>query len=90
MSVNVEMSSIFGRYTNNQLKIKVEGGTIRECLSDLVKQFPDLKRMLLDKAGNLLHGYDIYINGEGAYPLDMDRQLKDGDKMNVVYVIHGG
>jgi molybdopterin converting factor small subunit len=88
--VNVEMSSIFGRYTNNQLNTKVEGSTIRECLNDLVRQFPDLKRMLLDKAGNLLHGYDIYINGEGAYPLDMDRHVKDGDKINVVFVIHGG
>jgi molybdopterin converting factor small subunit len=90
MSVNVEMSSIFGRYTNNQLEIKVKGSNIRECLHDLVRQFPDLKRMLLNNAGDLRHGYDIYVNGEGTYPLEMDRQLKDGDKMNVVYVIQGG
>ena len=90
MSVNVEMSSIFGRYTNNQLKVKVQGSTIRECLHDLIRQFPDLKRILLNKAGNLMHGYDIYINGEGNYPLDMNRQVTDGDKLNVVYVIHGG
>jgi hypothetical protein len=90
MSVNVEMSSIFGRYTNNRLNTKVEGSNIKECLADLIKQFPDLKRVLLDKAGNLLHGYDIYINGEGVYPLEMTRQVKNGDRMNVVYVIHGG
>jgi hypothetical protein len=90
MSVNVELSSIFGRFTNNQLTVKVEGSNIRECLNDLVRQFPDLKRILLNKAGNLLHGYDIYINGEGEYPLDMNRQVNDGDKLNVVYVILGG
>ena len=90
MSVNVEISSILGRYTGNVLKMKVEGKTVRECLHDLVRQFPDLKRMLLDKDGNLMHSYDYFINGETVYPKDMSRPLKDGDKLNVVFVILGG
>ncbi len=90
MSVKVEMSSIFGRYTNNKLSIKVKGNTTGECLNDLVRQFPDLKRVLLDKTGKLRHGYDLYVNGESAYPIEMTRPVKDGDKINVVFVIHGG
>ncbi|MHB8104405.1 MAG: MoaD/ThiS family protein [Dehalococcoidales bacterium] len=90
MSVDVEISSIFGRYTDNVLNMKVEGKTVRECLHDLVRQFPKLKRMLLDKDGNLMHSYDFYINGASVYPKDMNLPLKDGDKLNVLYVIHGG
>jgi molybdopterin converting factor small subunit len=90
MSVNIEISPIFGRYTNNILNMKVEGKTVRECLHDLVRQFPDLKKMLLDKDGNLMHSYDFYINGENVYPKDMMKPLKDGDKLNVVFIIHGG
>jgi len=90
MSVNVEISSVFGRYTGGVLNMKVEGKTVGECLQDLVKQFPDLKRMLLDKDGNLQHYYDYFINGESVYPKDMNRPLKDGDKLNIIYVIHGG
>lgn len=90
MSVNVEISSIFGRYTGGVLNMKVKGKTVRECLHDLVKQFPDLKRILLDKDGNLIHSYDYFINGENVYPKDINRPLKDGDKLNVVFVIHGG
>ena len=90
MSVNVEISSIFGRYTGNVLNMKVEGKTVRECLHDLTRQFPDLKRMLLDKDGNLMHSYDYFINGESVYPKDMNRPLKDGDKLNIIFVIHGG
>jgi hypothetical protein len=60
MSVNVEISSIFGRYTNNQLNFKVEGKTIGECLNYLGRQFPDLKRVLLDKSGKLIHGFAGY------------------------------
>jgi len=90
MSVAVEISSIFGRYTGGALNMKVEGKTVRECLHDLGRQFPDLKRILLDKDGNLMHSYDYFINGESVYPKDMNKQLKDGDKLNVVFVIHGG
>ena len=90
MSVNVEISSILGRYTGGVLNMKVEGKTVHECLQDMVRQFPDLQRMLLDKDGNLMHYYDYFINGESVYPKDMNRPLKDGDKLNIVYVIHGG
>ncbi|MBN1693000.1 MAG: MoaD/ThiS family protein [Dehalococcoidales bacterium] len=90
MSVNVEISSVFGRYTGGVLNMKVEGKTVRECLHDLVRPYPDLKRMLLNKDGNLMHSYDFFINGESVYPKDMNLPLKDGDKLNVVYVIHGG
>ncbi len=90
MSVDVEISSIFGRYTGDVLNMKVEGKTVRECLHDLVKQFPRLKRMLLDTHGDLMHSYDFFINGASVYPKDMNLPLKDGDKLNVLYVIHGG
>jgi molybdopterin converting factor small subunit len=90
MSVEIELSSIFGRFTKNKLNIDVQGKTIKECLHDLVRQFPDLKRLLLDKEGNLQSTYEYYVNGESSFPKDMNKPLKDGDKLNVVYVIHGG
>ena len=90
MSVDVEISPIFGRYTGNVLNTKVAGKTVRECLHDLVRQFPKLKKMLLDKDGNLMHSYDFFINGESVYPRDMNKPLKNGDKLNVLFVIHGG
>jgi molybdopterin converting factor small subunit len=90
MSVEIEISPIFGRYTDDHLNITVAGKTIRECLRDLVRQYPKLEKILLDKDGNLLHSYDIYVNGENLYPKDMTKPVKDGDKLNVVFIIHGG
>jgi molybdopterin converting factor small subunit len=90
MSVEVELSSMFGIYTDDRLNMKVEGKTIRECLHDLVRQYPRLKKMLLNKDGNLMQSYDFYINGASVYPKDMNLPLKDGDKLNILYVIHGG
>jgi hypothetical protein len=76
MSVEVELSSVFGRYTGGHLNTRVKGKTVRECLHDLVRQFPKLKRMLLDGEGNLMHAYDYFINGESVYPKDMNAPLQ--------------
>ena len=90
MSVEVELSSIFGQFTGGQVNMKVAGATVRECLQDLTRQYPKLRKMLLTEEGDLMSSYDYYINGQSVYPKDMNTPLKDGDKLNVLYVIHGG
>ena len=90
MTAEIELSSILASYTNNQLNIPVEGNTVGECINDLVGQFPAIKKVLLDKDGKLLYSYDIFINGESAYPQEMKKPVKDGDKLNLVMLIHGG
>lgn len=90
MSVEIELSPIFARYANNQLNVKVEGNTVGECLNDLLRQHPDLKKILLNREGKLQHAYGIYINGKSIYPMEMKKPVKDGDKLNIVFIIHGG
>jgi molybdopterin converting factor small subunit len=90
MSIEIELSSAFGIFTNDVLNMQTDGKTVREALKDLVTQFPKLKKMLLNKDGDLQQTYDYFINGQSVFPRDMSRPLKDGDKLNVLYLIHGG
>ena len=90
MSVEVEIPSVFARYANNQTVTKVEGSTVGEYLHDLGRQFPDLRKIILDKNGRLSHAMDVYVNGESAYPEEMAKPVKDGDKLNIVMLIQGG
>ena len=90
MSVEIELSPIFARYSNNQLNIKVGGSTVGECIHALVRQLPKLKKILLNREGDLYHNYDVYINGENARPMGMKKPVKDGDKLNLVFIIQGG
>jgi hypothetical protein len=90
MSVNVELSSAFGVFTDDVLTVKIDGGTVREVLHGLVKKFPRLSKVLLNQDGNLMQTYDYYINGESVYPKSMTAPLKDGDLLNILYLIHGG
>lgn len=90
MSIELQISSAFARYAGNQTSLTVKGNTVGECLDDLFGQFPELKKIFLDKNGKLLRAFDIYINGTSAYPKEMTKLVKDGDKLNIMPVIYGG
>lgn len=90
MSIDIELSSFFSKYTDNVLAMPVEGSNIREALSDLVHRFPKLEKLLLNDEGALRQTYDLFLNGTRVYPRNMALPLKDGDKLNILYVIHGG
>ena len=90
MSATIELSSIFSRYTDNNLSIPVEGKTLGECIDQLTGKYPEIKKLILDKEGKLTRSYDIYVNGESSYPLEMSKEIKDGDKINLVFVVFGG
>jgi molybdopterin converting factor small subunit len=90
MSVKIEIPSILGKYSKKKLNFEVEAKTVGEALRELGKQSPGLKKLLLDKEGNLTHFYDVYVNGETIYPQTMSRPVRDGDKLNIVMIIFGG
>jgi molybdopterin synthase sulfur carrier subunit len=90
MSVNVELSSAFGVFTDNVLKTSIEGQTVREVLHSLTQKFPKLGRVLLNKDGDLMQTYDFFINGQSVYPKSMTTPLNSGDLLNILYLIHGG
>jgi len=77
-------------FTNNMRVVEVKGSTVGECLSHLVKQFPTIKKQLFSKKGSLFENIIISINGESAYPEQLTKPVKDGDKLNIMFVIGGG
>jgi molybdopterin converting factor small subunit len=90
LSIEVKVSPLFYPYTNNQPSTAVNGSTVGECLDYLVRQFPKLKRALFDRHGRLHHHLNIYVNQASAYPEELARPVKDGDKLHIVMTISGG
>jgi molybdopterin converting factor small subunit len=72
------------------MDIKAEGKTVAECLRDLARQYPEFGEIILDKNRDLLPSFDIFVNGEDPYPHTMTYTVKDGDKINIVLIVHGG
>ena len=70
--------------------VTVEGGTVGECLDELIKQYPGMKMVLFDRDGKLFKLLNVFINRESAYPDELKKPVKDGDEISVVYTMVGG
>ncbi len=90
MGIKIEIPSHLQPFTNNVEIVEVNGNTVGECLKRLVKQFPDISKMLFSKDGNLFEHVIISVNGENAYPEQLAKPVKDGDKLHVIFIAGGG
>ncbi|MBA7680360.1 hypothetical protein ES703_88675 [subsurface metagenome] len=90
MSIKISIPSYMRSFTNNMKVVEVNGSTVGVCLNHLVKQFPGMKKQLFSKNGNLFENIIISVNGESAYPEQLTKPVKDGDELNIMFVIGGG
>ena len=90
MSVKINIPSYLQPYTNDKEVVEVNGSSVNECLDHLVKQFPDMKKMLVTKEGKLLDYVSIYVGGEFAYANELAQPVKDGDELHLLYILGGG
>ncbi|HJX12708.1 MAG TPA: MoaD/ThiS family protein [Dehalococcoidales bacterium] len=91
MSIRV---NIFSPRIKQQIKdpdaVEVRGGTVGECLRDLVRQFPGTEAWLFNERGQLLRQVYVYVNAESAWKSDLAAPVKDGDTIIIASLITGG
>jgi molybdopterin synthase sulfur carrier subunit len=91
MPVRILIPTPLQRLTQNQAEVTVEGGDIREVISNLEAKFPGVKARLCDESGALRRFVNIYINEEDIRFLKGESTpLKDGDEVSIVPAIAGG
>jgi len=90
VSVKVIIHKTHRQFTNGLDIVEVEGHTVGDCLDNLVGQYPGMEKALFDKKGNLLRVIEIYINSKSAYPDELARKVKDGDKVHITLLLAGG
>jgi molybdopterin converting factor small subunit len=90
LSITVNIHQALRQITNNQATVEVAGTTVGECLTELVQRFPAIKSKLFGKNGKLLNYIDIYVNAESAYPEELAKPVKDGDKLSITLMLAGG
>jgi MoaD family protein len=90
MGVSVQIPSTLREFTGGQRVIEAEGQNIGQCLEDMERQFPGIKRELCDEEGRLFTYIRIYINGEMAYPEELTMSVNAGDELIILPAITGG
>jgi molybdopterin converting factor small subunit len=89
LSIEISLHRTHRRYTEGKEIIRVEGRTVGECLRNLVKQYPPLDKEIF-KNGKLNSLIEIYLNAESAYPNELIKPVRDGDKITIVYMLSSG
>ncbi len=90
MSVKVKVHKTHRQHTDGLEVVEVEGGTVGDCLKDLVRKFPPMKDALFDKKGRLLNVIEVYLNMESTYPEELAKKVKDGDEIQIIVMLSGG
>jgi len=90
MAVTVNLAAYLRQYAANKENVLVMGKTVRECLDNLIKQYPKLKDQIFDKNNSLYPYVSVFIAGEIMYADKLEKPVKDGVNMNILYIIGGG
>jgi sulfur-carrier protein len=69
-----------------------EGGTIKQLLEKMIRQYPRLHQEMLDAEGDMLAHVYIFVNGRAVSLLEnaLDTELEPDDEIGVFPAIGGG
>lgn len=88
MSVIIEMAAYLRPFIGNNDRVAVSGATVRDCLSELVVQFPDIKEWLFDSHGTLK--IIIVMNRKIITLKDLDSKICDNNRLRIIMPLGGG
>jgi molybdopterin converting factor small subunit len=90
ISIKVRLHPILQHLAGGREVVEVTGHTTGECLENLESRFPDIKKMIRDKRGQLRQYCNILVNSESIYPKELTTLVKDGDQIDIVVFVTGG
>ncbi len=90
MNIEIHIPPSLEPFTGGSRLIAVGGSTAGECLDDLLARYPGLRERLFDEKGALRKGLDVFVNGRSTRPQGLARPVRDGDKIQIAYLIAGG
>jgi molybdopterin synthase sulfur carrier subunit len=88
--VEINIPSFLQHLSEGASRDYVNGGTIGECLIEIVDRYPRLKPRLFQAEGRLSRDLNIFLNGAHVDPDELSRPVKEEDKLHIAHVIVGG
>ncbi|RYY74173.1 MAG: molybdopterin synthase sulfur carrier subunit [Gammaproteobacteria bacterium] len=91
MTIEIKLPSVFARYTNGLKSVSSSAVSVRQALTQLVDEFPELKLKIFTPDNELRHFINVYVNANDVRTLDsQDPDLRDGDSITLIPAIAGG
>lgn len=90
MPVKVQIPTPLRQHTQGKDTVDAKGGTVKEVLDDLGRQFPGITQRLLDN-GQVRRFVNVYLNEEDIrYLSNLDTPVKEGDSLSIIPAVAGG
>ena len=90
MNVTFKLAPYLRKYADNKETVSVKGNTVRECLDNLIRQYPKLKEMIFGEAG-VMHNYlSVFAGGIIVFADQLNKQVTEGETIHLLYIIGGG
>lgn len=68
----------------------LEAATASQAIKRMIESYPRLKVHVFDEAGTLREHVFLALNGSKLRDDDLERPLRDGDRLDVVQAVSGG
>jgi MoaD family protein len=79
------------KYTQGQEEVSVQGGNVRDLLSNLESAYPGIGERILDEKGAVRRFVNVFVAEEDIrFMENLDTAVKDGDEVSIVPAIAGG
>src|SRR6185312_17564679 len=79
------------KFTNNTARLQVAAGTVHSTVQELTRNFPDLKKHLLDETGNIRSYVNIFVGNDDIRDLDREQTAVSEDAViSIIPAIAGG
>jgi molybdopterin synthase sulfur carrier subunit len=88
--VIVKVRGILLRFTDYETDIHVGCETVGDGLVKLTDRYPKLRDALMDREGMVRRAHFIALNGEQLTVGELDREVDDDDRVDIITAISGG
>jgi molybdopterin synthase sulfur carrier subunit len=90
MPVKVHIPTPLRQHTAGRDVVEAHGGTVKEVLDDLGRQFPGITQRLFDGA-QVRRFVNVYLNEEDIrYLSNLDTPVNEGDQVSIIPAVAGG
>jgi len=85
--MRVRIPSPLLSYTKEKT-VEASGGTLRDVLADLDRQFPGIRFRVIDEQDRMRPHMRFFVNGEQTF--DLSQALSPSDELTLVQALSGG
>ena len=91
MSKKFKIPKLLQEKTDSAVLIEVQGGSVQECIEDLIRRYSGLEGMILDGEDRILLRWMVYISNQSAVAFNgLSYHVKDGDIIKLLPMVAGG